>query len=123
MNFEPLSKEILDCAFEVHTILGPGLLESAYEECLAFELKKKNLIVERQKPLPVVYKDVKLEIGYRIDILVNNQIIIELKTVDVILPVHIAQILTYMKFSKIKTGLLINFNVNHLKDGIKRFVL
>jgi GxxExxY protein len=123
MDFEPLSKTILDCAFEVHTLLGPGLLESAYEECLVYELRKRNLKVERQKPLPVVYKDIKLEIGYRIDILVEDTIIIELKTVDVIIPVHIAQILTYMKFSNIKIGLLINFNVKHLKEGIKRFVL
>jgi GxxExxY protein len=123
MDIEPLSKTILDCAFEVHTLLGPGLLESAYEECLVFELTKRNLKLERQKTLPVIYKEIKLEIGYRIDILVENSILIELKTVDAINPVHVAQILTYMKFSDIKTGLLINFNVNHLKEGIKRFVL
>jgi GxxExxY protein len=123
MDFEPLSKTILNCAFEVHTLLGPGLLESAYEECLVYELKKRDLKVERQKPLPVIYKDIKLEIGYRVDILVENSILIELKTVDTIIPVHVAQILTYMKFSDIKTGLLINFNVKHLKEGIKRFVL
>ncbi|MBI5403101.1 MAG: GxxExxY protein [Ignavibacteriae bacterium] len=123
MEFEPLSKTILDCAYEVHTLLGPGLLESAYEECLVFELTKRNLKVERQKPLPVVYKNIKLEFGYRIDILVENSILIELKTVDAIIPVHVAQILTYMKFSETKTGFLINFNVKHLKEGIKRFVL
>lgn len=123
MDFEPLSKTILDCAFEVHTYLGPGMFESAYEECLVYELQKRNLKVERQKPLPVVYKEIKLEIGYRIDILVEDSIIIELKTVDLIIPVHIAQILTYMKFSNVRTGLLINFNVKHLKDGIKRFIL
>ena len=123
MNFEPLSKEIIGAAIEVHRILGTGLLESAYEECLIHELKLKGIKAERQKPVPVVYKEIKLECGYRIDILVENQIIIELKSIDELSPIHQAQILTYMKFAQKKIGLLINFNVSVLKNGIKRFVM
>lgn len=102
--------------------MGPGLLESAYEECLSHELSTLGLNVARQVPVPVVYKKVKLECGYRIDILVENIIVLELKSVDYVLPVHEAQILTYMRFAKKKTGLLINFNVTVLKNGLKRFV-
>ena len=118
-----LTGSIIGCAIEVHKILGPGLLESAYEECLAFELSKAGLIVKRQKPVPVVYKTIKLECGYRIDILVENEVIVELKSIDVFAPVQTAQILTYMKFAEKKIGLLINFNVTKLVDGIKRYVL
>jgi GxxExxY protein len=121
MEINFITKKIIGCALEVHKTLGPGLLESAYEECLAFELKKVGLCIQRQMPVPVVYQDIKLECGYRIDILVENEIVIELKTVEVFIPVHEAQILTYMKFAKKKIGLLINFNVNILINGIKRY--
>jgi GxxExxY protein len=107
----------------VHKILGPGLLGSAYEECLSFELNKSGLFIERQKGVPVIYKDIRLEVGYRIDILVENTVVLELKTVDEFKDVHEAQILTYMKFSMKPIGLLINFNVPMLKQGIKRFVM
>ena len=123
MDINELTKTIIGCAIEVHRFLGPGLLESAYEECLSFELEKKDLKIKRQSATPVVYKDIKLECGYRIDILVENQIIIELKVVDAISPVHEAQILTYMKFANKKIGLLINFNVTVLKNGIRRYIL
>jgi GxxExxY protein len=123
MDFEPLSKQIIGCALDVHKILGPGMLESAYEECLVYEMKHKGLKFERQKPIPVLYKEIKLDCGYRIDLLVENQIIVELKSLDLLSKIHTAQILTYMRFANIKTGLLINFNVTVLKNGIKRFVL
>jgi GxxExxY protein len=123
MEVNEITHEILDSAFKVHTALGPGLLESAYQACLCYELKKKGLKVESEKPLPLVYEEVKLDYGYRIDLLVENSVIVELKTVDQFTDVHQAQILTYMKLSKIKYGLLINFNVKSLKDGIKRFIL
>jgi len=123
MEFDHLSREIIGCAIEVHRLLGPGLLESAYEECLRFELLKKALKVERQKPVPIVYKEIKLDCGYRLDLCVEKEIIVELKSVDAIAPVHEAQILTYMRFANIKTGLLINFNVTVLKNGLRRFVL
>jgi GxxExxY protein len=106
----------------VHRILGPGLLESAYEECLASELKNAGLRIERQKPVPVTFKDIKLKCGYRIDILVEDIVIVELKSVDQLAPIHEAQILTYLKFSNKNIGLLINFNVLLLKNGIKRFI-
>lgn len=121
MELNDITKKIIGCAIEVHRNLGPGLLESAYEECLTFELIKLGLNTERQKPVPVVYKDIKLDYGYRIDILVENLIIVELKVVDAINPVHEAQILTYMKFARKSIGLLINFNVTVLKNGIRRF--
>jgi GxxExxY protein len=116
-----LTEIIIGCAIEVHKILGPGLLESAYEECLFYELKKNGLNVERQKPIPVVYKEIKLDCGYRIDLLVENNIVVELKVADTFNPVHEAQILTYMKFSGKSIGLLINFNVTLLKNGLKRY--
>lgn len=123
MEFDLLSKEIIGCAIEVHRLLGPGLLESAYEECLTYELLKKGFNVDRQRSVPVIYKEIRLEYGYRLDLLVESRVIVELKSVDFIMPVHEAQILTYMKFAKIKTGLLINFNVTVLKNGLKRYVL
>jgi len=122
MEINQITGKIIGCAIEVHKYLGPGLLESAYEECLVFELEKAGLIVERQKAVPIVYKDIKLDCGYRMDILVENTVVIELKVVDAINPVHDAQILTYMKFANKNIGLLINFNVTVLKNGIKRFV-
>ena len=122
-QYSDLTSKILSCAIEVHKALGPGLLESAYETCLSYELKKAGLNVEQQKAIPVKYKDVMLDCGYRIDILVEDTIIVELKSVDEFHPVHEAQILTYLKFSNKKIGLLINFNVTLLKEGIKRYVL
>ena len=125
MHLEEVNKitgKILDCAYKVHTELGPGLLESAYEECLTYELVKSGLKAEKQKPLPLIYEEVKLEIGYRIDILVENQVVIEIKSVEKLNDVHTAQTLTYLKLSECKVGLLINFNVKSLKQGIKRLI-
>lgn len=123
MNIEELYKKILDCAFKVHTALGPGLLENAYEECLFYELVQIGFKVEKQKALPLIYKEVKLDAGYRIDLMVENSIIIEIKAVESLTDVHLAQILTYLKLSNCKLGLLVNFNVRHLKKGIKRVIL
>jgi len=120
---EKVFKRILDLSFTVHKRLGPGLLESAYEACLYFELKKSGLHVERQKPLPLVYEDVRLEAGYRVDLLVENKIIVEIKSVDALADIHMAQILTYLKLSGCKLGLLANFNVAFFKDGFRRVIL
>ncbi|MGE4289404.1 MAG: GxxExxY protein [Salinivirgaceae bacterium] len=117
-----LSYEIIGCAYEVHKQLGPGLLESTYEACLAYELIEKGLETKRQVALPVVYKDIKLDAGYRIDLLVRESIILEIKSAEAIIPIYEAQLLTYLKLSGIKLGLLINFNVNDLKKGIMRRV-
>ena len=121
MELNEITQKIIGCAIQVHKSLGPGLLESAYEECLSYELIKNGLNIKRQQPTPVVYKEIKLECGYRIDILVENSVVVELKVVDEFNPVHEAQILTYMKFAKKTLGLLINFNVTALKYGIKRY--
>jgi GxxExxY protein len=123
METNDITSVIIGCAIEVHKALGPGLLESAYEECLAYELHQAGLSINRQHPTPVVYKEVKLDCGYRIDLLVENRVVVELKVADEFNPVHEAQILTYMKFSKKSIGLLINFNVTMLKNGIRRFRL
>ena len=123
MKFDKLSNKIIGCALEVHRNLGPGLLESTYEQCLAYELRTAEIPFSLQYPLPVKYKGIKLDCGYRIDIFVDNSIILELKSVDKILPIHQAQLLTYMKLSKVSIGLLLNFNVEYLKSGIKRMVL
>lgn len=120
MHENDITHKILGCAFKVHSELGPGLLESAYEECLFFELLQSGLQVEKQKALPLIYYDVKLEAGYRVDLLVENKIVIEVKAVDAFNDVHLAQVLTYLKLSKCKLGLLINFNVKSLTSGIKR---
>ena len=120
MSKNQLSHKIIGCAMKVHSELGPGLLESSYEACLYYELKNKGLGVIKQMALPLVYNDVKLEVGYRIDLLVENKIIVEVKAVDALNDVHLAQVLTYLKLSGCKIGLLINFNVSSLKDGIKR---
>lgn len=117
-----LSNIILGCAVEVHKQLGPGLLESAYRECLYYELTKAGLYVVKEKPMPIVYKEVKLDHGYRIDLLVNNLVVIEIKTVEQFTDVHIAQVLTYLKLGNYKLGLLLNFQVTTLKNGIKRVV-
>ena len=118
MNENEISKIILDCAFKVHTALDPGLLESAYRECLAYELTKAGLKVEKEKPIPLIYEEVKLECGYRIDLLVENKVVIELKVVEASNDVHIAQTLTYMRLSGCKLGLLLNFYTKSLKNGI-----
>jgi GxxExxY protein len=123
MTENEISKIILDCAFKVHTALGPGLLESAYKECLNYELLKQNLSVEKEKPIPLIYEEVKLDCGYRIDLLVESKVVIELKVVESFTDVHITQILTYMKLSKCKLGLLLNFYTKSLKNGIKRLIL
>ncbi|MDT3696027.1 MAG: GxxExxY protein [Ignavibacterium sp.] len=120
---DQLTSRIIGCAIEVHKNLGPGLLESVYEECLCHELSENNILFERQKPVSINYKSIKLDAGYRIDILVENLVIVELKSIDALAPIHTAQVLTYLKFSEKKIGLLINFNVTRLKDGIKRYVL
>jgi GxxExxY protein len=120
---DAISKLVIGAAMRVHTTLGPGLLESAYEACLAQELRNEGLRVETQVPVPVVYGGVKLEVGYRIDLLVEDSVIVEVKSVDALAHVHQAQVLSYLKLSGRSLGLLINFNVVHLKDGIKRFVM
>ena len=122
-DINQLTYNIIGCAYKVHSALGPGLLESSYEACLAYELRKLNYSIETQKSLPVVYEEVKLDAGYRIDVLVENKVLLELKSVESICDIHVAQILTYLKLSGVKTGLLINFNVKDLKEGIKRFVM
>ncbi len=123
MTDNQLTHAIIGAAIEVHRVLGPGLLESAYEECLARELTLRNIKFERQKPLPVVYKEVKLDCGYRLDFLVEGRVVLELKAVESLAPIHEAIVLTYLRLSGCKIGLLINFHVELLKNGIRRFVL
>lgn len=123
MKFDELSNRVLGCAIEVHRELGPGLLESTYEQCLAYELARANIPFRLQVGLPVQYKETKLDCGYRIDLLIDEKLLVELKSVEQLLQLHEAQILTYMKLAKVKFGLLINFNVPLLKKGIKRFLL
>jgi GxxExxY protein len=117
------SNRVIGAALEVHRILGPGLLESAYEHCFAQELRLIGLDFEAERTLPIFYKGTRLECGYRIDFLIEGQLIVELKTVPQVLPIHRAQLISYMKLARVKTGLLIDFNVPLLKDGIRRFVL
>ena len=117
-----ITEEIIGAAIQVHRVLGPGLLESAYEACLAFELGRQGLKVEQQKPLPLIYERVKLECGYRIDLLAEGSVVVEIKPVDALAPIHEAQVMSYLKLSGCKLALLINFNVRVLKDGIRRFV-
>ncbi|MBI3778102.1 MAG: GxxExxY protein [Gammaproteobacteria bacterium] len=119
---DALSKEVIGAAIEVHRNLGPGLMESAYEECLCYELAHRGIKYERQKLLPVAYKGTKLDCGYRLDVVVDDLVVLELKAVDQIQPIHSAQLLTYLKLSNLKLGILINFNVTALKNGIKRIV-
>ncbi len=123
METNTLTHEILDSAYKVHTALGPGLLESAYRACLVYELRKKGFKVEEEKPLPLIYEEVKLDCGYRIDILVEDKVVIELKTVEAFTDVHTAQVLTYLRLSGNHVGLLLNFYTKSLKNGIKRLVL
>lgn len=122
MSENDISKIVFESALKVHQTLGPGLLESAYEECMFYELKKYNLKVEKQKQLPLVYEEVKLDAGYRIDIIVEDKFIVEIKSVEVLNDVHLAQLLTYLRLSNCKLGLLINFNVSLLKNGVKRVI-
>ena len=123
MKINDLTGQIIGAAIEVHKALGPGLLESAYEECLSRELYLRNIPFSRQKEIPVEYKGCKLDCGYRLDLVISNQIVLELKAVDRLEPIHKAQLLTYLKLAELKIGLLINFNVPVLKDGIRRMVL
>ena len=117
-----LTNIIIGCAIDVHKQLGPGLLESAYKECLLYELKDFGLKVIKEKPIPIIYKDIKLDHGYRLDLLVNDKVVVELKTVDYLIDVHTAQMLTYLKLGNYNLGLIINFNVVVLKHGIKRII-
>ena len=123
MKRDPLTEKVIGCAIEVHRELGPGLLESTYQQCLAYELGQKKILFQQEYPMPVKYRGVLLDCGYRIDIFVNNQLILELKAVEEIKGVHKSQLLTYMKLAGVETGLLINFNVRKLVDGILRFKL
>ena len=122
MTENEISEKIIGCSIEVHKTLGPGLLESAYQECLFYELQKAGLFVEKQKPLPLIYKEVRLDAGYRLDLIVESKVIIEVKSIEVLNDIHTAQVLTYLKVSGCKVGLLINFNVLRLIDGLKRLV-
>jgi GxxExxY protein len=117
-----ITEVVIGAAIKVHRTLGPGLLESAYESCLAYEIRKRGLAVERQKPVPLVYEEVKLECGYRMDLLVERSVVIEVKSVEALAPIHEAQVLSYLKLSGSRLALLINFNVTLLRDGIRRFV-
>jgi GxxExxY protein len=120
---EELTGSILHCAYKVHSALGPGLLESAYEECLHYELDKSGFTAIKQKPMPLIYEEKKLDLGYRIDLFVEGKVIIEIKSVDALNPVHLAQLMTYLKLSDCRIGFLINFNVVSLKDGIRRVII
>ena len=122
MTENEIAYQIIGAALEVHKALGPGLLESAYQECLVYKLRQLDFKVEKEKPMPLVFEEVKLECGYRIDLLVENKVVIEIKSVEALNDVHLAQILTYMKLGNYKLGLLINFNVALLKQGIKRVI-
>ena len=123
MNKDPLSEKVIGAAIEVHRHVGPGLLESAYEECLCHELVKAGLSFKRQVEMPISYKGQDIDCGYRADLIVENTLLVELKAVEKLLPIHQAQVLTYLKLGRLSTGLLINFNSTLLKDGIKRFVM
>ena len=122
MTINNLTRSIIGSAIEVHKELGPGLLESTYEACLFYELNQKGYFVEKQKILPVKYKEIELEVGYRIDLLVENQVLVELKSVREILPIHSAQLLSYLKISNLQIGLLFNFNETKLVDGVRRII-
>jgi GxxExxY protein len=122
MTENEISKIVFESALKVHKVLGPGLLESAYEECLFYELKKSNLKVEKQKALPLIYEEVKLDVGYRIDMIIEDKFIVEVKSVETLTDVHLAQLLTYLRLSDCRLGLLINFNVKLLKEGVRRVI-
>ena len=122
MHENDLSQRVIGCAMEVHSALGPGLLENAYKECLYYKLIQSGLIVEKEKGMPLIFEEVKLDCGYRMDLLIENKLVVELKSVEALTDVHLAQVLTYLKLGNFKLGLLMNFNVSRLKDGIKRVV-
>ena len=122
MNENEISNKVIGLAIDVHTALGPGLLEKAYQECLYYKIHQSGLYVEKEKPMPLIFEEVKLECGYRIDLLVENKLVLEIKSVDELNEVHLAQTLTYMKLGNYKLGLLINFNVSLLKHGLKRVI-
>ena len=122
MSENDIAKIVFESALKVHQILGPGLLESAYEECLYYELKKSNLKIEKQKALPLIYEEVKMDVGYRIDVLIEDKFIVEIKSVEALNDVHLAQLLTYLKLANCKLGLLVNFNVKLLKNGVRRVI-
>ena len=122
MTENELSRVVVGCALKVHSALGPGLLESAYEACLEYELIKNGLLVEVQKPLPLIYQTVRLECGYRVDMLVERKLIVEVKAVEALAEIHFAQVLTYLRLSDLRLALMLNFNVVHMKDGIRRVV-
>ena len=122
ISLNELSGQVIGLAMEIHTALGPGLLESSYKECLFYKIAKSGLFVEKEKPMPLVFENVKLECGYRLDLLVENKIVIEIKSVDALNDIHLAQTLKYLKLGNYKLGLLMNFNVVKLKDGIKRVI-
>lgn len=117
------SKRVIGIAIEVHSALGPGLLESAYKECLFYKIKQQGLFVEKEKPMPLLFEEVKLDCGYRLDLLVEGKLVVEVKAVEALNNIHLAQVLTYLKIGQFKLGLLMNFNVPRLKDGIKRVIL
>ena len=123
MSDTELTEQILRAAFTVHSALGPGLLESSYKACLTYELLKSGLYVETEKPMPLIYQEIKLDIGYRLDLLVERKVVVEVKVAEAFTDVHLAQVLTYLRLSKCKIGLLLNFKVASLKNGIKRVVL
>ena len=122
MEDNELTGKVIECAIKVHKVLGPGLLESAYKECLGYEIHKSGLLVEKEKPLPLIYEEVKLDCGYRLDLLIEKRVIVEVKSVEALNEIHMAQILTYLKLNKTRIGLLMNFNVVKMVDGIKRVV-
>ncbi len=122
MTENEIAKCVFDAGLKVHRALGPGLLESAYEECLYFELTKTGLYIEKQKPIPLVYETIRLDAGYRVDLIIENKLIVEVKSIDALADIHLTQVLTYLKLSNCKLGLLINFNVLLFKDGIKRVI-
>jgi len=123
MTENEITEVILKCAFKVHTTLGPGLLESAYKICLAYEIRRQGLLVDVEKPMPLTYEEIQMDVGYRLDLMVENKIVVEVKTVDEFTPIFISQTLTYLKLSGCKVGLLLNFRVTSLKNGIKRVML
>ncbi len=122
-SINELTGKIIGASFKVHSALGPGLLESSYKECLFYELSKEGLFVEKEKALPLIYEEIKLDIGYRLDLFIENKVVVEIKSIEAFTDVHTAQVLTYLKLTRCKVGLLINFNVADLKKGIKRLIL
>jgi GxxExxY protein len=122
MDDELISREIVDAAFKVHTKLGPGLLERAYEACLVYELLKRGLTPRQQIPMPIGYDGITIDVGYRLDLLVNDSVVVELKSIETLLPIHTAQLLSYLRLGGYRLGLLLNFHTNHMRDGIKRVI-